>query len=273
MVRRARHGLRCATVTPHLRTSVDGAIATLLIDRPDKRNAMSLQMWGSLPALVEQVCADPGVRVLIVAGARRGVFSAGADIAEFPGLRSEVPTGRHYSATIRAGQVAVVEARVPTIAAISGTCLGGGCGLALACDLRIADDAARMGIPAGRLGIVYSLPSTKRLVDVVGPAWAKQMLLTADPVDAATALRIGLVNEVHPYDALWPRVRELAGRIAKRSSFSVESSKKIVNRVIAGQVADDGECQSLYDASYVAEEYQAGVAGFLGKPEAPTSAP
>lgn len=258
-------------MTPYLRTSVDGAVATLLIDRPEKRNAMSLQMWASLPALVEEVCADPGVQVLVVAGAHPGVFSAGADIAEFPGLRSEVPTGRHYSATIRAGQRAVAEARVPTIAAISGTCLGGGCGLALACDLRIADDTARMGIPAARLGIVYSLPSTKRLVDVVGPAWAKQMLLTADPVDAATALRIGLVNEVHSAEALWPRVRQLARHITARSSFSAESSKRIVDLIVGGQGADDDDCQSRYDASYVATEYLAGVAGFLDRRTTPAA--
>jgi enoyl-CoA hydratase/carnithine racemase len=252
-------------MTPYLHTSVDGAVATLLIDRPAKRNAISLEMWGSLPALVDDVCSDPEIRVLIITGAHPGVFSAGADIGEFPGLRSEVPAGRHYSATIRAGQRAVAGARVPTIAAISGSCLGGGCGLALACDLRIADVTVRLGIPAARLGVVYSLPSTKRLVDVVGPAWAKQILLTADAVDADTALRIGLVNEVHPPDALWPRVRTLAARIAARSGLSVESSKAIVNRVVAGQDADDEHCQSIYDASYVAAEYQAGVAAFLGK--------
>lgn len=256
-------------MTSYLRTSFEGAVATLVIDRPEKRNAMSLQMWLSLPALVEEVCSHPEVRVLIVAGAAAGVFSAGADIAEFPEMRSEVTAGRHYSASIRAGQMAVAEARVPTIATISGTCLGGGCGLALACDLRIADETARLGIPAGRLGIVYSLPSTKRLVDVVGPAWAKQMLLTADPVDAPTALRIGLVNEVHPAEGLWPRVHKLASHIAARSTFSVESSKAIINRVVAGQHTDDEGSQALYDASYVATEYVAGVAGFLGRGSAP----
>lgn len=255
-------------MTPHLHTSVDGPVGTLWIDRPEKRNAISLQMWGSLPALVEEVCSVPEVRVLVVAGAHPGVFSAGADIAEFPELRSEVATGRHFSASIRAGQRAVAEARVPTIAAISGLCLGGGCGLALACDLRIADDQARLGIPAARLGVVYSLPSTKRLVDVVGPAWAKQMLLTGDPVDAGTALRIGLVNEVHPPDALLGRVHELAARIGARATLSVEASKAIVNRVVAGQDSDDEYCQSLYDASYVAPDYLAGVAAFLGKASA-----
>src|SRR5664279_1889096 len=107
-------------MTPYLHTSVDGAVATLLIDRPAKRNAISLEMWGSLPALVDDVCSDPEIRVLIITGAHPGVFSAGPDIGEFPGLRSEVPAGRHYSATIRAGQRAVAGARVPTIAAISG---------------------------------------------------------------------------------------------------------------------------------------------------------
>lgn len=260
-------------MTPHLRTSIEGSVATLLIDRPEKRNAISLQMWASLPALMDELCSSPEVQVLVVAGASPGVFSAGADIGEFPELRSSVSTGRHYSATIRAGQLAVAQARVPTIAAISGTCLGGGCGLALTCDLRIADDAARFGIPAARLGIVYSLPSTKRLVDVVGQAWAKQLLLTGDPVNAVTALRIGLVNEVHPAAELWPRVHRLAASISARSAFSTESSKGLINRVVAGQHTDDEYCQALYDASYVAPEYLEGVAGFLRTRAEPTRPP
>ena len=252
-------------MTPHLRLRVDGAVATLLLDRPDKRNAINLEMWAALPGLVTTVESDPAVRALVITSATPGLFSAGADIAEFPALRSSVEAGRHYSATIRAGQVAVAGSVLPVIAAISGPCLGGGCGLALACDLRIADASARLGSPAARLGVIYSLPSTKRLMDVVGAPWAKQLLLTGDPVDAATALRIGLVNEVTPPEELAARAWAIATRFAAGVPHSVRSSKRFVNQVLSGQVADDERCQALYDASYVADAYQAGVDGFLTK--------
>ncbi|GAA3813103.1 enoyl-CoA hydratase-related protein [Sphaerisporangium flaviroseum] len=250
-------------MTPHLRLDGSGPVATLTIDRPAKRNALSLEMWAALPSIMQAVEDDDAVRVLVVRGNEH--FSAGADIGEFRTHRRGAAAARRYSEIVHAAERAIATLRKPTIAAVSGYCLGGGCEMALACDLRIASEDARFGITPAKLGIVYSLASTKQLVDAVGPAWARQILYTGDHLDAATALRIGLVNEVHPANDLPARVRELAGTIASRAPVSVRGSEEIIARILHGQHADDDPVRALYDASYTSAEYAEGVDAFLEK--------
>ncbi|MEV0676274.1 enoyl-CoA hydratase-related protein [Actinosynnema sp. NPDC050436] len=244
-----------------LRLDLSGPVATLTIDRPAKRNAMSHAMWSALPGLLARVGDAPDVRVLVVRGGEH--FSAGADISEFSTLRSGADGAARYHEAVHAGERAIAALGKPTIAAITGFCIGGGCEIALACDLRIASDTARFGITPAKLGIVYNLTSTKRLVDVVGPAWAKQILFGGEILDAATALRIGLVNEVHAdVDA---RVRELSGVIASRAQVSVRGAKSIVDRITDGQHEDDDAVRALYDEAVHSPEYAEGVAAFLEK--------
>ncbi|MGI9064245.1 MAG: enoyl-CoA hydratase/isomerase family protein [Pseudonocardiaceae bacterium] len=250
-------------MTGALRLEVDIPRATLVIDRPDKRNAFDYDMWAALPALVAEVAADPDIRVLVVRGT--DTFSAGADISEFTTRRRGGDAIRHYNEVVDAGISAVAGLAVPTIAAITGYCLGGGCELALSCDLRLAADDARFGIPPARLGIVYGLASTKRLVDAVGAAWAKQILYTGDHLDAAIALRIGLVNEVHPAGGLDERSLALTGRIAARSGVTQRGAKTIIGRILRGQHAADDDVTAIYDESYVSADYAEGVAAFLEK--------
>lgn len=252
-------------MTDHLRLTKAGAIATLVIDRPDKRNAMSLCMWQDLPALAKEVENDSDVKVLIVRGVGHGPFCSGADITEFAAMRMGVENGRRYSAAIRVGQRAVADLPIPTIAMVGGFCIGGGCGLALCCDIRACEEGARFAITPAKLGVVYSLTSTKRLVDTVGPSWAKQLLFSGDLIDAATALRIGLVNEVHPAAELEPRTYALAQRIATRARSSIRGAKEITNRIMGGQGADDDEVQILYDESYTSPDYAEGIRAFLEK--------
>jgi enoyl-CoA hydratase/carnithine racemase len=248
-------------LTEHLRLEVDGALAVLTIDRPAKRNAMSFEMWSAVPGLVGKIAAEPAVRVLVIRGTDH--FSAGADIAEFGTLRAEEAGATRYSAAVHAAERAIATLDRPTIAAITGSCVGGGCELALACDLRIAAPDARFGITPAKLGIVYNFTSTKQLVDAVGPAWAKQILFTGDLLDAATALRIGLVNELT--DAPVDRARELAGTIAARAGVSVRGSKEIVHRILSGQTAEDDAVRALYLESVTSAEYAEGVRAFLEK--------
>ncbi|MFI9812757.1 enoyl-CoA hydratase/isomerase family protein [Saccharothrix variisporea] len=244
-----------------LRLDTSGPVATLTIDRPAKRNAMSYEMWSALPGLMATVAAAPEVRVLVVRGGEH--FSAGADISEFSTLRAGASGAARYSEAVHNGERAIATLGKPTIAAVNGFCVGGGCEIALACDLRIASSGARFGITPAKLGIVYNFTSTKQLVDVVGPAWAKQILFSGELIDAATALRIGLVNEVH--DDLDARVKELSEVIASRAQVSVRGAKEIVNRVTAGQVEEDAAVQALYDAAVHSAEYAEGVAAFLEK--------
>jgi enoyl-CoA hydratase/carnithine racemase len=245
-----------------LRLAVDGRVAILTIDRPQRRNAMSFAMWSALPGLIEEVRAARA-RVLIIRGTEH--FSAGADISEFATLRAGAQGARRYGAAVHAGERAIAELEIPTIAAISGFCIGGGCEIALACDLRIAADDAQFGITPAKLGIVYSFTSTNQLVDTVGPAWAKQILFTADIIDAPTALRIGLVNELTPTVELLDRARELAERIASRAGVSVRGAKQIIGRIADGQHAEDDAMHAIYDEAVLSPEYAEGVAAFLEK--------
>jgi enoyl-CoA hydratase/carnithine racemase len=252
-------------VDQRLRLSIDDRIATLTIDRPERRNAMSYDMWAALPGLAERVRAAEDVRVLVVRGTEH--FSAGADISEFGTLRADAAGARRYGAAVHAGERAIASLPMPTIAAVTGFCIGGGCEIALACDIRIAEAGARFGITPAKLGIVYNFTSTRQLVHAVGPAWAKQILFSADLLDASTALRIGLVNEVHPIAELSSRVDELADRIASRARVSVRGAKSIVDRIADGQDAEDDAVRALYDAAAGSAEYAEGVSAFLGKRE------
>ncbi|TDQ04275.1 enoyl-CoA hydratase/isomerase family protein [Labedaea rhizosphaerae] len=250
-------------MTENLRVSVDGAVATVTIDRPDKRNALSFAMWSAFPEIAQDLAADPRVRVVVVTGGAH--FSAGADISEFRSLRSDADGARRYQSAVHDAGRALALLGKPTIAAINGFCVGGGCEIALACDLRVAADDARFGITPAKLGIVFALPSTKQLVDAVGPAWAKQILFTGEILDASTALRIGLVNELHPADAVPARARALAEVIASRSQVSVRGAKTIVTRITDGLTDEDEVVHSLYEASVTSADYAEGVAAFLEK--------
>ncbi|WP_137812770.1 enoyl-CoA hydratase/isomerase family protein [Gandjariella thermophila] len=250
-------------MSEYLRLETGGAVATLTIDRPAKRNAMSFEMWSALPGLLARVAEDDAVRVLVLRGGEH--FSAGADIGEFATLRRGAEGAARYGETVHRAERAIATLGKPTIAAITGFCIGGGCELALACDLRIAEDGARFGITPAKLGIVYSFTSTKQLVDAVGPAWAKQILYTGEVLDAATAQRIGLVNEVHPAEELPSRVKELAELIASRAPVSVRGAKTIVNRITAGHQEEDDAVRALYDEAVHSAEYAEGVAAFLEK--------
>ncbi|WP_130343800.1 enoyl-CoA hydratase/isomerase family protein [Herbihabitans rhizosphaerae] len=251
-------------MTEHLRLARAGAVATLTIDRPAKRNAMSLAMWSALPELMAEVDADETIRVLVITGGEH--FSAGADIGEFAALRTEPADAERYGLAVHDGARAIATLRKPTIAAITGWCIGGGCEIALACDVRMAADDASFGITPAKLGIVYAFASTKQLVDVVGPAWAKQILYTGDIFDAATALRIGLVNELHPgAAAVRKRALGAAELIASRAQVSVRGAKTIVNRITGGQLTEDDAVRELYQESVTSADYAEGVRAFLDK--------
>ncbi len=246
-----------------LRLERDGALARLLIDRPARRNAMTQAMWEAMPLLVGEAMADPAIRVLILASATPGLFCAGADIEEFATHAGEEDWRRANQAAIRSTQYALAHAEKPVIAAIDGDCVGGGCGLAIACDLRIVAPRARLGITPARLGIVYSLFDTKLLVDLVGPARAKQILFTGALRDAASALAIGLVDEVA--EAPLAAAESLARTIAGNSAHSVRTAKAMVRRIVDGQADDDAVTLALFRDAFTLPDFAEGVAAFREK--------
>ncbi|MGB3437734.1 MAG: enoyl-CoA hydratase-related protein [Actinophytocola sp.] len=243
-----------------LRLEIEDAVATLTIDRPSKRNAMSFEMWSAIPGLLDKVAEDDAVRAMVIRGTDH--FSSGADISEFATLRADAAGAARYGAAVLAGERAIAGLPKPTIAAITGVCVGGGCEIALACDMRVAAPGARFGITPAKLGIVYNFTSTKQLVDVVGPAWARQILFTAEILDADTALRIGLVNELTAEPVA--RALELAATMAARAQVSVRGAKTIIGKITEGEHEDD-EVHALYTESVQSADYAEGVAAFLEK--------
>lgn len=246
-----------------LRLEQDGAIARLLFDRADKRNAMNQAMWQALPRLVQQAMADNTVRVLILASATPGLFCAGADIGEFASHSGDPDWRIANQAAIRASQYALAHAPKPVIAAIDGDCVGGGCGLAMACDIRIAAPAARLGITPAKLGIVYSLFDTKLLVDLVGPGQAKRVLMTGALFPADEALAMGLVDQIAP-DPLAAALA-MAAAIAGNAQHSVRSAKAIITRILNGQADDDDQTLALFRDAFTLPDFAEGVSAFRAK--------
>jgi enoyl-CoA hydratase/carnithine racemase len=245
----------------HLLLDRDGPVATLTINRPDRLNALTFAMFSRLPALLAEAEAMDGVRVLVLRGAGRKSFSAGADISEFETARTTPQQAAAYDDAVLAAEEALATFPAPTIAAIHGHCYGGGCALALACDLRFASSGARFAITPAKLGIVYPLRSTKRLVDAVGPSRAKFILMSGMDVDAACAAAIGLVDEVD--DDVDAAVRDFAAILAARSGVTQRAVKQAVARILDGATADDDAHAALREAALASPDYSEGVRAFL----------
>jgi enoyl-CoA hydratase/carnithine racemase len=250
---------------PHLSVTRDGGVVTVAFTRPDKHNAISYAMWHAFGRLMPLLAADDGCDVVVVRGTPGGPFSSGADISEFSTLRADPEGARLYGEAVEAGEQALIRFPKPTVALIEGFAIGGGSQVALACDLRVCETGSRFGITPAKLGIVYALGSTARLVEVVGAAWARWILFTGDLLDAATALRIGLVHEVVEPGAVEDRAYALGRTMAARARVSLVGGKEMVSRAAAGRLEEDADVQALYAASWTSAEYAEGVAAFLAK--------
>jgi enoyl-CoA hydratase/carnithine racemase len=246
-----------------LSLTIEGTIARLSINRPDKRNALDQAMWETIPLLVDQVMTNDNVRVLILCSANRGAFSAGADIGEFAHHAHDPAWRTCNQNAINAASGALANAAKPVIAQIEGDCIGGGCSLALACDLRIATPDARFGITPAKLGIVYPFHDTRTLVDMVGPARAKKMLFTGALLDAAEALRIGLIDDIA--ESAVHAALDLAHIMASRSQHSVRESKAMVRRILDGQREESNETLGLFHQAFDGPDFAEGIAAFLEK--------
>ncbi|WP_293781118.1 enoyl-CoA hydratase-related protein [uncultured Aeromicrobium sp.] len=252
-------------MTKRISVDRDGDVATLVIENPAGRNAISLGMYESLPGLLAELDADRSVRVVVVRGEGEKSFASGADITEFEQTRKDAASARAYNEKVAAAEHALEGFSKPTIAMIHGFCIGGGCGLALACDIRFADTKARFGITPAKLGLVYSLESTRRLMDVVGPSRTRWILYSGEHLHAADAERLGLVDEVHEVDDLQKRTYDFAQLIASRAQFSVRAAKEIVRLAQNGQFRDDEHTIELRNSSFDTEDYAEGVRAFMEK--------
>ncbi len=240
---------------------VDGAVGWLTIDNLAKHNALSFDMWESLPALLASLDDEPEVRVIVLRGAGEKAFASGSDISQF-GERRNTPEGvALYNATVDRAVASVAATRKPTVAWIHGYCFGGGLALALHCDLRIAGQGASFSVPAGKVGLGYNHLWLQRLTWEVGPARAKEILYTARRYDADAALRIGLVNAQCDAEAF----AALLAEIAALAPLTLQAAKVAIDATIAAGAYDPAPAQAAIRRCFESQDYVEGRQAFAEK--------
>jgi enoyl-CoA hydratase/carnithine racemase len=244
----------------------DGPIGWITFNNPERRNAVSLAMWEALADIVRDFESDKAIRVIVLKGAGDRAFVSGADISEFEEKRSSPETTRTYNEASGKATVALKHVGKPTIAMIRGFCIGGGVSVALSCDMRIASEGAKFGVPAAKLGLGYEAEGVRKLMDVVGPSFAKEIFFTARQFTAQEAVAMGLVNRLVPDGQLETYVRDYAVTIAANAPLTVASIKTIVGEVAKDESARDMVlCQQVVDRCFNSEDYVEGRSAFMAK--------
>ena len=248
-----------------LRLERDGAIAFIVADNSARMNALTAAMWRALPELVAAAEQDDDIRVIVLRGAGTRAFSAGADISEFDSARSG-DKAKDYDALNDAAFQALSQCSKPTIAMIHGFCLGGGLGLALCTDIRLADDKAEFAIPAAKLGIGYNARWVRPLLAAVSASRAKEMLFTGRRFKVAEASAMGLVNEIVPAAELEARARALAHDIAANAPLSVRAAKRVIDELVRQpESADMATLDAAVATCFDSDDYAEGRRAFLEK--------
>jgi enoyl-CoA hydratase len=242
----------------------EGAVATIHLNRPEKRNALSVAMWAELITLVEQADADAAIKVVVVTGEGQA-FAAGADIDEFARVFTDPKAAEAVADMTYRAQKRLHRNAKPTIAKIRGACVGGGCGVALCCDLRFADPTAKLGITPGKLGLIYTLADTKRLVDAVGAATAKDILYTGRILAADEALKVGLIDRLVAPADLDKAVADFAAEICMASQFSARGTKAIVQQILDGAKDDTPATRKLFIDAFQEPDFKEGFTAFTEK--------
>lgn len=253
-------------MTDKILTEQSGEIARIIFNQPEKRNAVSLEMWEAVEAAVTRFQADDSVRILILSGAGGKAFVSGADVSKFESERASAEAVAHYNATTKRVYDLIEAFPKPTIAQIDGFCVGGGVALALSCDLRICGENSQFAIPAAKLGLGYGFEGINRLVNVVGPSFAKEIFFTARRFDAEEARMMGLVNRVVPAEDVGRVAQETAEMIAANAPMTVASVKYIVGQTVTDESKRDlEECAARVKACFDSADYIEGRRAFLEK--------
>src|SRR5258708_5810936 len=243
----------------------DGGIGWVVFDHPERRNAVSVDMWRAIPSVVARLEVDPEVRVLVLRGSGDTAFISGADISEFQETRTGASAAEYDACSTQAFQ-AVARCAKPVLAMIHGFCIGGGVAIALTADVRYASDDAVFGIPAARLGVGYPIDGVASLLSIVGPAAAKEIIFTARRFNAAEALSRRLVNDVKPKAELEGFVRTMAATIASNAPLTIRTAKLAVRELAkAPPDRDDAAMTAAVTECAASEDYQEGISAFLEK--------
>lgn len=254
------------TLTEKLVARKENGIGWIVFNNPARHNAVSLEMWQSLTDVMKAYDSDPDVRVIILKGEGEKAFVAGADISQFKEKRSSPEAVQHYNTTADEAGRALRGSTKPTIAMIRGYCIGGGTGIAVSCDIRIAADDAKFGVPAAKLGLGYRFEGISRLADIVGPAFTAEIFYTGRQFNAQEAKDMGLVNRLVPAAELEARTLELAQTIANNAPLTIASVKRaLLEYAKDPQERDLARCQQMVEDCYASEDYKEGQTAFMEK--------
>jgi enoyl-CoA hydratase len=244
----------------------EGPVGYVIFNNPARHNAVSLDMWEAAGHILDDFAKDDQVRVVVLTGAGSKAFISGADISRFEDERANAAAVTKYNDTVARTFAAIDEFPKPTIAMIRGYCVGGGLGFAVACDMRIASETARFALPAAKLGLGYEFAGLQRFVDLVGPAFTKEIFFTARQFDAAEALGMGLVNRVLADGELEAFVKGYADTIAGNAPLTVHATKFIVGEIRKdGGERDLARCDALVAKCFASRDYVEGRTAFMEK--------
>jgi len=251
-------------LTERIIAKKEGAVGWLIFNNPERRNAVSVDMWEAIPHVLSQYESDPEVRVIVLAGAGDKAFVSGADISQFEKERSSADAVQRYEELAEGAAAKLAGCDKPLIAMIRGYCLGGGMNIAVLCDIRIASDDARFGIPAAKMGLGYRASSMKNLVDVVGAAYAREIMITARQFTATEAREMGLVNGISTKENLEAVVKEYTDAISGNAPLTMRTAKRIIREI--GKVEyDAARCRAWAKECFESEDYKEGRKAFMEK--------
>lgn len=253
-------------MTDKMLSRKEGKVGYLTFNNPERHNAVSLDMWEAAEGFLEDFKKDDNIRVVVVSGAGGKAFVSGADISKFEKERSSQEGIDRYNAAVDQANNAFFTFPKPTIAMIRGYCIGGGVGLALCCDMRICSEGSKFGVPAAKLGLGYRYAGLKKLVDLVGPSFAKEIFYTARQFTAAEAQMMGLVNRVLPGAELEPYVKNYADTIAGNAPITVDSVKFIVGETLKDESKRNLKaCEDWVTRAFASKDYTEGRTAFMEK--------
>jgi enoyl-CoA hydratase/carnithine racemase len=244
----------------------DGPVATVVFNRPRVRNAINLGMWTEIARVTHGLAKDDSVRAIVYRGAGTEAFASGADISEFEANRKDTETALRYNAQTSAAYVAIRDCPKPTVAMIYGFCMGGAMAVAMACDLRFAAEGSKFGIPAARLSIIYGAEAVGQLVDLVGPAYAKDILYSARTVADREALAMGFIQRLLPVDELEQYTSDYLTTVADNAPLSVRGAKVTIEACLGGMTEEHRtRLRDLSIEAFESEDYREGTRAFLEK--------
>ena len=251
--------------TDKMLAEVDGPIGWMIFNQPERHNAVSLEMWAAIPDILDRFEHDPAVRVIVLKGAGSKAFVSGADISQFEATRASLQANLEYDRISDAAAERLAACGKPLVAMIRGWCIGGGLAIAICCDIRIATDASKFGIPAARLGLGYDAPGVKKLMDIVGPSFTKEIFLTARQFTAAEALGMGLLNRVVPDAELDSYVRGYCATIADNAPLTMRALKRTVAELVKGTEGDLDAADTLIKSCFESQDFVEGRRAFMEK--------